>query len=83
MTKVTILGQEPNEKELKKIEFKAYIMNRSLDFNIDISERDEPRLLKEIKLLPKPSINKFDLMLCVRQDNSEFYMLGHFNDGIV
>ena len=39
MTKVTVLGLEPKkEKKLKPIEFLAYLMRASIDFNKTISK---------------------------------------------
>lgn len=84
MTKVTVLGLEPKkEKELKPIEFLAYLMRASIDFNKTISKSDAPDCLKEIVLLPKPITYQFDLMLCTRKSGEQVYILGHFNDGIV
>lgn len=83
-TKITVLGSEATEKkELKKIEFKGYLMSSSLEINEAILDRDEPCKLNEIILLPKPVGHRYDLFLCVRIDGSQFYMLGHFNDGVV
>lgn len=79
MTKVTILGQEPNKaKELKPIEFIKYI-------NIDESFSDattKPSRWKNIELVCRYTM--FDIMFAYDDDRDRGTLyLGHFNDGVV
>lgn len=84
MTKVTILGKEPQKKELKKIEFIRHYDSKSYCENYNPSRYDNIILIKSrIK-----EENGLDLMCCfddaVRHDSSNrALILGHFNDGIV
>ena len=79
MTKITVLGQEPKEKELKKIEFVG-----SIDYtgNVIYNPTLEPCNFDEIKVYLRTANQQFDLFVCY-QDNIRFTYLGNFNDGIV
>ena len=80
MTKVTILGQEPKGKELKKIEAIACIqagLNGGLyyDNNYTLSSNNQLRIIK----LNNNSYH-FDCLIITDDDA---VLIGHFNDGIV
>ena len=84
MTKVTILGQEPKEKELKKIEFK-YLLTSDFEVSEHTTSLDN---YVEIILLQKgygyyDGSIKMDLMLAIDEDKDTTLYWGHFNDGIV
>ncbi len=80
MTKVIILGQEPEKKELKPIEFVKY-----LDYHLEFSSGcSSPKKRENIELICKNYATKFDLMFAYDEDRSGGILyLGHFNDGIV
>jgi len=79
MTKVTIYGEVPDKKELKKIEF-----IKCLDFNEIADAETEPSEWENIELICR-KYTSFDLMFAYdggkRSDGCLY--LGHFNDGIV
>lgn len=80
MTKVTILGQEPKEKELKKIEFVKDILENGSWFDSCYN----PQAWKYIDLI---CLNwrgsNLDLMRVYDDSTNGALVLGHFNDGIV
>ena len=80
MTKVIILGEQPEKKELKPIEFVKY-----LDYHFEFSSGcSSPTLRENIELICKNYAAKFDLMFAYDEDrNNGVLYLGHFNDGIV
>lgn len=81
-TKVTILGQEPEEKKLKPIEFKYYLHGLKM---VEISYEQKPPFWDNIVLLRKNyDHSELDLMYAYKEE--QYYrclFLGHFNDGIV
>ena len=81
MTKVIILGQEPEKKELKPIEFVKYL-SEPFGYRIDCLH---PREWKNIELICKDYLGKgFDFMYAYNDDRQDgFLHLGYFNDGIV
>jgi len=80
MTKVIILGEQPEKKELKPIEFLKYL-GYYLEFNSICSK---PKDFKNIELICKNYFNKCDLMFAFDEDrNNGVLYLGHFNDGVV
>jgi hypothetical protein len=81
MTKVIILGEQPESKELKPIEFLSYIDE---NFNF-ISNCSKPDAWKNIELIRRGySIEGLDLMYAYDDDREQGLLyLGHFNDGIV
>jgi len=80
MTKVIILGQEPENKELKPIEFVKCLYS-DLEFSSDCSP---PKVWRNIELICKNYATKFDLMFAYDEDRSNGILyLGHFNDGVV
>jgi len=80
MTKVIILGKEPEKKELKPIEFVKY-----LDYHLEFSSGcSSPKKWENIELICKNHFNKYDLMFAFDEDrNNGVLYLGHFNDGVV
>jgi hypothetical protein len=81
MTKVIILGEQPEKKELKPIEFLGYL-DAFFKFNSNCSK---PNVWKNIVLIRKGySIEGLDLMYAYDDDKKEGLLyLGHFNDGVV
>lgn len=83
MTKVTILGEEPQETKKKPIEF-IRLLEDGGDFN------KNPEGWQNILLLEKNYKNNMDLMYVydngMGSDGSRKHsvlVLGHFNDGVV
>lgn len=84
MTKVTIIGQEPNkEKELKKIEFVSLVTVDGLESVNSIPKKwDRIILIRRNYTLDE----KYDLMYAeglFGDNNFRACILGHFNDGVV
>ena len=80
MTKVIILGQEPEKKELKPIEFVKYL---DYHFKFD-SNCSKPQRFKNIELICRNYFKGYDLMFAFGEDrNQGILYLGHFNDGII
>jgi hypothetical protein len=81
MTKVIILGEQPEKKELKPIEFVKYL-GSELKIN---SNPTEPKFWKNIELICRNySSEPFDLMFAYDDNRSGGVLyLGHFNDGVV
>jgi hypothetical protein len=81
MTNVIIIGEQPEKKELKPIQFVKY-MNFELKINSDPSE---PKLWKNIELICRNySSQPFDLMFAYDDNRiGGVLYLGHFNDGVV
>jgi hypothetical protein len=80
MTKVIILGQEPEKKELKPIEFKL-----KLDSNHGFTASfGSQKKWENIELICKNYSTQYDLMFAFdfNRQHGVLY-LGHFNDGIV
>ena len=80
MTKVIIIGEQPEKKELKPIEFVKY-----LDYHLEFSSGcSSPKKWENIELICKNYFNKYDLMFAFDEDrNNGVLYLGHFNDGVV
>ena len=80
MTKVIILAEQPENKELKPIEFVKH-----LDSNLEFSSGcSSPKVWENIELICKNYANKFDLMFAYDEDRIlGILYLGHFNDGVV
>lgn len=85
MTKVTILGEQPQKPKKKPIEFKKILNSELVIKNID--SRDYPKNFNNIELISKKYAKGLDLMFAYKDDRNSFYdavlCLGHFNDGIV
>jgi hypothetical protein len=81
MTKVIILGEQPEKKELKPIHFVKYL---SMD-NSFINSFNTPDLYANVELICRNyNHNKHDLMFAFNENRSEGVLyLGYFNDGIV
>ena len=82
MTKVIILGEQPEKKELKPIEF-SFILG--IDNNI-VEPRLAPKNYSNIELICKNYLSKqsVDLMFAYNKVRNEGCLyLGHFNDGVV
>lgn len=82
MTKVIILGQEPEQEKKKSIEFFQEIGH---DLSIN-PLRYKPMDFQNIELVAKhwDIDDKFDLMFVYDNDRSfGRLVLGHFNDGVV
>jgi len=85
-TKVTILGEEPQKKELKKIEFVKILMS---SLKVEETEKEPehyhlPFEWANIILLHKNYGGGLDLMFAKSDDiNDGCLFLGHFNDGVV
>jgi hypothetical protein len=80
MTKVIILGEQPEKKELKPIEFE-----------LQLTENSAPRFAchypkdwENVELICRNYFQALDLMYAYDNDrNKGTVYLGHFNDGIV
>jgi hypothetical protein len=82
MTKVIILGQEPEQKKTKRIEF-VELIDHSKQFT---APRYTPKDFKNIELVAKNwDVDEIlDLMFAYDSDRNVGYLyLGHFNDGVV
>jgi hypothetical protein len=81
MTKVIILGEQPESKELKPIEF-VKSLNMDNDF---IQAVSIPYLHDNIELICRNyNHDKQDLMFAFNEHRNEgVLILGHFNDGVV
>lgn len=81
MTKVTILGEQPQETK-KPIEFVAEITSEiSL---VDIVSTQHPKNWENITLIQRKFSNGLDLMFAYDEKRKyRALFLGHFNDGIV
>jgi hypothetical protein len=80
MTKVIILEEQPEKKELKPIEFKFALDSNS----IFINPKTLPKDWRNIELICKNYATKFDLMFAYDEDRQEGCLyLGHFNNGVV
>jgi hypothetical protein len=80
MTNVIIIGEQPEKKDLKPIEFVKYLDSDSAFDN----KCAEPKQWKSIELISKNYFNKYDLMFAYDENRSRGILyLGHFNDGIV
>ena len=82
MTKVIILGEQPENKQLKPIEFKKYITC----YGVIKDPAVKPNEFDNIELINlRNKIDGFDFMFAYNngeRDRGILY-LGHFNDGIV
>jgi hypothetical protein len=83
MTKIIIIGETEERKEVKKIEFTGYLSGK-----LDIGPKEacaDPDQYKAIELICINYCNSGkDLMYAYNRDRNEgFLYLGHFNDGIV
>jgi hypothetical protein len=81
MTKVIILGEQPENKELEPIEFVKWLDS---EFNFCKAE-SYPMEWKNIELICKNyQSHGFDLMFAYQDErNKGVLYLGHFNDGII
>jgi hypothetical protein len=82
MTKIIILGEEPQKKEQKKIEFRKVLSD---DFIVD-SAFQEPCSFENIELICKDYSRGFDLMFAYSSPKNRglgVLYIGHFNDGVV
>jgi hypothetical protein len=81
MTKVIILGEQPEKKELKPIEFVKYLTND----NDILNAYSTPDSYANIELICRNyNHNKHDLMFAFNEHrNGGCLYLGYFNDGIV
>jgi hypothetical protein len=80
MTKVIILGEQPEKKELKPIQFKL-----KLDSNHGFTSNfGSPKQWENIELICKNYSTQYDLMFAYDEYRQHGILyLGHFNDGIV
>jgi hypothetical protein len=79
MTKVIILGQEPEQKKLKPIEFVKIIHEEDLEI---ITALCIPKDWKNIELIGRGK--GYDIMYAYdHHRNIGRVFLGHFNDGVV
>ena len=81
MTKVIILGKEPEKKKGKPIEFKKYLES---DLKIVGRPLFNPSNYKTIEVIVRNYAQNFDLFFAYNniRKNGVLY-LGHYNDGIV
>ena len=82
MTKVIILGEQPESKELKPIEFVQYISCRGVMSTPAV----KPQEFDYIELINKRTkIDGLDFMFAYKKGERErgVLYLGNFNDGIV
>jgi hypothetical protein len=81
-TKITILGCEPKEKELKKIEFVKGLAMAIEDGGSFFEPKYSPSDYESIQVNLSGD-GRFDLFICKINNVVIHYYLGHFNDGIV
>lgn len=80
MTKITIIGEEPKIKELKKIEF-IKVLKRDLIISNSFFNTES---FSNIELISLNYTKEFDLMFAYNSNrNKGALYLGKFNDGIV
>jgi hypothetical protein len=81
MTKVIIIGEQPEKKELKPIEF---IYTFSVQHGAE-ETKTKPKIFQNIEFICKDYAGfGFDLMFAYNEDrNQGILYLGHFNDGVV
>jgi hypothetical protein len=81
MTNVIIIGEQPEKKELKPIQFVYFFSFRNGAEKTDI----KPKSYENIELICKDFAGfGFDLMYAYFNDrNAGSLYLGHFNDGVV
>jgi hypothetical protein len=81
MTKVIILGEQPEKKELKPIEFVKYLDDDLISYIPSTSPSD----FENIELICKNYRGEnIDLFFVYNDDRRKGLLyLGHFNDGIV
>ena len=80
MTKVIILGEQPEKKDLKPIEFKWQFIENSNP----IPATHEPNEWLNIELICRCYCDELDLMYAYDKNRNEGRVyLGHFNDGVV
>jgi hypothetical protein len=82
MTKVIIIGEQPEKKELKPIELVKHL---DIDFKFSSGcSYPEVWVWENIELICKNYFDKYDLMFAFDEDRSNGILyLGHFNDGVV
>ena len=82
MTKVIILGEQPEKKELKPIEFEK-VLSFDISFKFTTAYIT-PERWENIELICKNYQNTCDLMFAYDDNRHEgILFLGHFNDGVV
>ena len=81
MTKVIILGEQPDKKKLKPIEFKLQFT----DNKEPCLPTHTPNQWENIELISKRYADGLDFMFAYKKGERErgVLYLGHFNDGIV
>ncbi len=86
MTKVTVLGEEPTENKLTKIEFVKSLSGFLEIENFDKDNDAPPKRYNYIELICLNYGSGFDLMFAfddLDERNAGCLFLGHFNDGVV
>jgi hypothetical protein len=80
MTKVIILGEQPEKKELKPIEFKLQFT----DNKAPCSPTHTPNQWENVELISKRYADGLDLMYAYDNNRNDGRVyLGHFNDGVI
>ena len=57
--------------------------NMTSEPNEEVLSSEYPCKFKEIQLIPHNGEYKHDLFRCIKPSGAVFFMIGHFNDGIV
>ena len=82
MTKVIIIGEHPEKKELKPIHFEK-VLSFDVSFKFTTAYIT-PERWENIELICKNYQNACDLMFAFDNNRHEgILFLGHFNDGVV
>lgn len=80
MTKVIILGEQPEKKELKPIEFNLQFTGHRAAHAVT----HKPNQWENIELICRDYCGGMDLMFAYDDDRNQGRVyLGHFNDGVV
>jgi len=81
MTKITIIGEEPQKKELKPIKLISFIRNCGTQF---AKTKTKPKDFTEIKVIAVQSHDFDCICFCTFREGGDMYIYtANFNDGIV
>lgn len=83
MTKISVFGEEPRKKELKKIELLGCLVDGCNVTNYACSEDLSSMKWAELTLISE-DYGSMDVIRGVKEDDGEVYILfGHWNDGVL
>ena len=82
MTKITVIGADPKKKVLKPIHFVKYL-NVLRDYDDVYDVKDNPWEMESITVFLGATTREMDMFICIRKDETNTVIFGHFNDGVV